>query len=154
MLDPNRQYSERELIELAVTLAEKSVSENDGRSHPLVGAVISRDGHVLQTGFRNEKPNLHAEEAALEKLTTAQAVGTTVYTTLEPTVRGKMACTQRLITKGVSRVVIGMLDPNQRTRRVSTSSQRSYETPHIWPRHCCLFEMRLCRLNNNIWQTH
>jgi pyrimidine deaminase RibD-like protein len=113
MFDPKKKHSERELMELALGLAEKSVPENDGRPHPMVGAVIARDGHVLQTGFRGEKAEAHAEETALAKLTAAQAVGTTVYSTLEPcTIRGKMACAQRLITRQVSRVCIGMLDPN------------------------------------------
>jgi len=114
MFDPGKKHNECELMELAVGLAEKSVFEDDGRPHPMVGAVIARDGHVLQTGFRGEKaPGAHAEETALAKLTAAQAVGTTVYSTLEPcTIRGQMACAQRLITKQVSRVCIGMLDPN------------------------------------------
>jgi pyrimidine deaminase RibD-like protein len=100
-------------MELAVRVAEKSVFENDGRSHPMVGAVIARDGHVLATGYRGENVNGHAEETALTKLSAAQAVGTTVYSTLEPcTTRGRMACAQKLITKQVTRVCIGMLDPN------------------------------------------
>jgi len=101
-------------MELAVRLAEKSAPENDGRPHPSVGAVNTRDEYVLATGFRGEKhPGTHAEEAALAKLSGAQAIGTTVYTTLEPcTKRGQMACAHRLIDKGASRVCIGMLDPN------------------------------------------
>lgn len=113
MFDRTKQYKERELMELAVRVAGQSVPENDGRIHPLVGAVIARDGHVLETGFRGETSNAHAEEAALGKLNAAQAAGTTVYTTLEPcTTRKKMPCAQWLITKGVSRVFIGVLDPN------------------------------------------
>lgn len=114
MFDPNKKHNHRELMELAVKVAEKSVFENDGRPHPRVGAVIARDGHVLETGFRGEKaPGAHAEETALGKLSATQAVGTTVYSTLEPcTIRGQMACAQRLITKQVSCVCIGMLDPN------------------------------------------
>jgi pyrimidine deaminase RibD-like protein len=114
LFDPNKKYSDRELMEIAVSLAEKSVPE-DQRLHPMVGAVIARDGYVLQTGFRGESaPGTHAEEAALAKLTpAAQAVGATVYSTLEPcTTRGRMPCAQRLITRQVNRVCIGMLDPN------------------------------------------
>src|SRR5271157_335893 len=114
MYDATKKYNDHDLMDIAVKLAEKSVPENDGRSHPFVGAVIARDGHVLATGFRGEDhPGAHAEEAALAKLSVAQARGTTVYTTLEPcTKRGKMACAHRLIDRGVSRVCIGMLDPN------------------------------------------
>src|SRR5258708_7481058 len=112
MFDPKKKHTERALMELAVNLAEESVFENDGRPHPRVGAVIAQDGFVLATGYRGEKASgAHAEESALAKLRkAAQAVGTTVYSTLEPcTVRGQMACAQRLITKQVSRVCIGML---------------------------------------------
>ncbi len=113
MFDPNKRLNERELMELAVEIAEKSISEGGG-PRPTVGAVIARDGHVLETGFRGEgEPGRHAEEAALAKLTGAQAAKTVVYTTLEPcTSRRRMPCAQRLITKQVERVVIGMLDPN------------------------------------------
>ena len=118
MSDPKKRQTERELMELAVALAEESIPENDGRAHPKVGAVISRDGHVLAPGFRGENTEgAHAEETALSKLTPSQAVGTTVYSTMEPcTIRGQMACAQRLITKQVSRVCIGMLDPNSDIR--------------------------------------
>jgi pyrimidine deaminase RibD-like protein len=113
MFDSTKKHTERELMELATALAEESIPENDGRVHPLVGAVIARDGYVLATGYRGETPNAHAEEAALAKLHGTQAMGASVYTTLEPcTTRKKMPCTQWLITKGIDRVVIGMLDPN------------------------------------------
>src|ERR1700687_427777 len=113
MFDLNKSLTDRDLMKLAVQLAEKSIPEGGG-PHPMVGAVVARDGHVLQTGFRGEgEHGRHAEEAALAKLTGAQAAKTIVYTTLEPcTSRKRMPCTQRLITKQVERVVIGMLDPN------------------------------------------
>ena len=104
MFDLNKSLNERDLMKLAVQVAEKSIPE-DGGPHPMVGAVIARDGHVLQTGFRGEggRPGTHvphAEEAALAKLTGAQAAKTVVYTTLEPcTSRRRMPCAQRLITK-------------------------------------------------------
>src|SRR5260370_14258216 len=113
MFEPNKKYSERELMQLAVSMAEKGIPESDGRAHPMVGTVIARDGHEVATGFRGETPNAHGEEVALAKLKAAQAVGTTVYSTLEPcTIRGLAACTQRLVSKHVGSVVIGMLGPN------------------------------------------
>lgn len=72
MFDPGKKLTERELMDLAVRLAKVSVPEAGG-PHPMVGAVIARDGHVLQTGSRGEDgaPGTHvphAEEAALAKL--------------------------------------------------------------------------------------
>ncbi|HTU48836.1 MAG TPA: hypothetical protein VMF91_27480 [Bryobacteraceae bacterium] len=100
-------------MNLAVEISKQSKSEEDGRCHPLVGAVVAREGFVLSTGFREEVPNAHAEESAMSKLRPGDAAGATVYTTLEPcTTRKKMPCTQLLITRRVKRVVIGMLDPN------------------------------------------
>jgi pyrimidine deaminase RibD-like protein len=112
--DPNHKYTDRELMQLAVQVAEQSRHEEDGRVHPLVGAVIARNGYVLATGFRGElQSGTHAEQAALSKLKAAQAMGCTVYSTLEPcTVRKEMACAQRLITSQVSQVFVGTLDPN------------------------------------------
>lgn len=111
--DPKKKYTDHELMGLAVKIAEQSHPEDDGRIHPLVGAVIARDGFVLSTGFRGEKVGAHAEETALSKLSAAQAVGTTVYSTLEPcTTRGRTPCAHRLNAAQVAKVVIGMLDPN------------------------------------------
>lgn len=109
--------SDVQFMRLAIEQARLSRPE-DKRIHPLVGAVVVKDDKVLATAFRGEtKAGEHAEFIALEKkLATDVLTGATVYTTLEPcTTRNhpKMACAERLIRRKVSRVVIGMLDPNQ-----------------------------------------
>jgi pyrimidine deaminase RibD-like protein len=110
------ESADREFARLAIEEARKSVSEGDGRSHPLVGAVVVKDGKVLALSHRGETEGNHAEYNALErKLADATLVGATVYTTLEPcTTRKhpKIPCADRLIERKVARVVIGMLDPN------------------------------------------
>jgi pyrimidine deaminase RibD-like protein len=102
----------------AIDEARKSVSEKDGRPHPMVGAVVVKNGRVLSTAHRGEEPGNHAEYFALEKKLSDEAVsGATVYTTLEPcTTRKppKFPCAARLIERKVARVVIGMLDPDPR----------------------------------------
>jgi Cytidine and deoxycytidylate deaminase zinc-binding region len=60
---------ERRFCEMAVELARKSVSENDERFHPCVGAVVVKSGKVLATGYRGETgAGRHAEFCALKKL--------------------------------------------------------------------------------------
>ncbi len=104
-------------MKLAIELSQRCKGE-DGRHHPKVGAVVVKDGKIVTTAYRGEKAGgNHAEFIALEKkLPKHKLAGATVYTTLEPcTTRNhpKVPCAQRLIDRKVSRVVIGMLDPNQ-----------------------------------------
>lgn len=105
-------------MRLAIQEARRSCGE-DGRIHPYVGAVVVRDGQVLGTACRGDQdPREHAEFGVLEKkLPRETLAGCTVYTTLEPcTTRNhpKVTCADRLIERRVGRVVIGMLDPDQR----------------------------------------
>lgn len=84
---------------------------------PLVGAVAVVNGKVVGTAFRGEKiAGEHAEFTLLERnLEKFQLAGATVYTTLEPCTKRnppKLACVDRLIQRKISRIVIGMLDPN------------------------------------------
>jgi pyrimidine deaminase RibD-like protein len=112
--------ADRKYARFAIDEARKSVPENDGRPHPWVGAVVVKDGKVLGTAHRGEVPGNHAEFVALERILTDVAVaGATVYTTLEPcTTRNppKIPCVDRLIERRVARVVIGILDPDERIR--------------------------------------
>src|SRR5712692_6565125 len=107
--------AEHECMRLAITEAQKSISEDD-RVHPKVGAVVVKDNKILTTAHRGEIRGDHAEFIALErKLRDVVLVGATVYTTLEPcTTRNhpKLPCAQTLVERKVARVVIGMLDPN------------------------------------------
>ncbi len=109
-----------EFARLAIEEARKSVPESDGRPHPKVGAVVVKDGKVLSAAHRGEVPGNHAEFIALERnLSDAAVAGATVYTTLEPCTtrnRPKIPCADRLIERKVARVVIGILDPDERIR--------------------------------------
>lgn len=115
---PTDSAADRKFARLAIDEARKSVSENDGEVHPKVGAVVVKDGRVLSTAHRGEQSGNHAEFVALEKKLSDEALaGATVYTTLEPcTTRShpKIPCAERLIERKVARVVIGMLDPDDR----------------------------------------
>ena len=85
--------------------------------NPLVGAVILRDGRLIAEGW-HEGPGLpHAEVMALRAAGDA-ARGATLVCTLEPCSHfGRTPpCTAALIDARVARVVVGCLDPLERTR--------------------------------------
>jgi pyrimidine deaminase RibD-like protein len=123
--EAHSEIDDRRFARLAIEEARKSVPE-DERVHPRVGVVIVKDGRVLATAHRGEIPQCHAEFIGLEKkLAEVPLAGSTVYTTLEPcTSRNhpKVPCAIRLAERKVARVVIGMLDPDD---RISGRGQRS-----------------------------
>jgi pyrimidine deaminase RibD-like protein len=117
---PSEEQDDRTYARLAIDEARKSVPENDGKPHPWVGAVVVKDGKVLSSAHRGEVPGNHAEFTALERnLSDVAVAGATVYVTLEPCTtrnRPKIPCADRLIERRIRRVVIGMLDPDDRIR--------------------------------------
>lgn len=109
--------SDLRFMRLAIKEAQRCKAEDD-RCHPMVGAVVVKNDECVGTAYRGERRRGdHAEFIVLEKkLPRRSLAGATVYTTLEPcTTRNhpKVPCAQRLIDRKVSRVVVGMLDPNQ-----------------------------------------
>lgn len=109
-------HSERELMQLAIELAAKCVSE-ENKVSPKVGVVVARDGLVLAAAYRGElKAGEHAEYTLLErKLKGVDLKGATLYSTLEPCTHRnhpKISCCDRVIERKLKRVVIGTLDPN------------------------------------------
>lgn len=85
--------------------------------NPLVGAIVVSDRRVVGEGWHEGPGTAHAEVMALRVAGDA-ARGATVICTLEPcSHHGRTPpCTGALIEAGVTRVVIGCLDPLERGR--------------------------------------
>ncbi len=81
--------------------------------NPAVGAVIVKNGQVVSKGFHRKAGSAHAEVEALKALG-GKAPGCTMYVTLEPCHHhGRTPpCTHAVLKSGISRVVVGMKDPN------------------------------------------
>ena len=82
--------------------------------HPMVGALIVEDGHIVAEGFHAKDGAAHAEKAALAKLGRAPREGAILVVTMEPcSTEGRTgACTDLIINAGIKHVVAGAIDPN------------------------------------------
>lgn len=94
--------------------------------NPMVGAVVlDREGHVAGEGFHRAKGEPHAEEAALAEAGD-RARGGTLYVNLEPCSHAHRTpcCADAIVEAGLSRVVISMIDPDERVRGAGVSALR------------------------------
>jgi diaminohydroxyphosphoribosylaminopyrimidine deaminase/5-amino-6-(5-phosphoribosylamino)uracil reductase len=107
------RHSDEAFMRVALRLAERARGRTS--PNPWVGCVLVRDGKILARGYTKPPGGDHAEAAALRRVAW-QAAGATAYVTLEPhNFQGRTPpCTDRLIAAGVTRVVVGLLDPNPR----------------------------------------
>ncbi len=104
-----------DLMDRARELAERgryTVAPN-----PLVGAVVARRDGPIGEGWHARTGTNHAEVNALRD-SGAAARNATMYVTLEPCNHyGRTPpCTDAIIRAGISRVIIGQLDPDPRMR--------------------------------------
>lgn len=101
----------------ALALAEGAIGLSD--PNPRVGCVLTNsDGRVIGEGFTQEAGGPHAEVVALLQANNSGADprGGVAYVTLEPCSHfGRTPpCCDALIAAGVSKVVVGAIDPNPR----------------------------------------
>ncbi|HET6330303.1 MAG TPA: bifunctional diaminohydroxyphosphoribosylaminopyrimidine deaminase/5-amino-6-(5-phosphoribosylamino)uracil reductase RibD [Holophagaceae bacterium] len=103
---------------MALALREGLQGVGLSSPNPPVGCVLVRDGRVLGQGAHTRAGDPHGEIMALRDAEGhgEDTHGATAYITLEPCCHhGRTPpCTEALLRAGVSRVVIGVRDPNPR----------------------------------------
>ena len=99
-------------LERALELAERGRGAVD-YTHPLVGAVVVRDGEVVGEGWYAGRGTPHAEVAALQAAG-ERARDATLYVTLEPCSHhgDSPPCADAVVEAGIARVVAAVGDPN------------------------------------------
>lgn len=101
--------------ELYMRLALKEARKGSGRTspNPCVGAILVKDGRIIAKGYHKKAGTPHAEVNAIRH-SSEDVAGATLYVTLEPCNHtGKTPpCSQLIVDSGITRVVIGMTDPN------------------------------------------
>ncbi|MBU0761859.1 MAG: bifunctional diaminohydroxyphosphoribosylaminopyrimidine deaminase/5-amino-6-(5-phosphoribosylamino)uracil reductase RibD [Candidatus Altiarchaeota archaeon] len=83
--------------------------------NPYVGAVVVREGEIISEGYHKKAGMPHAETEALDKV---DAMGATLYVTLEPcSHHGRTPpCTDKIIKSGIKKVVYGVDDPTEKVK--------------------------------------
>jgi len=95
---------------IALDLAVKSRPS----PNPRVGAVIVKNGKITGRGYHHAPGMAHAEVEAINDAN-GNTKGATIYVTLEPCChQGRTGpCTTAIVNAGISKVVIGILDPDK-----------------------------------------
>ena len=106
MVDIDSNY-----MRLALQEAKKGIGRTS--PNPCVGAIVVKNGKVVGRGYHKKAGTPHAEIHALQAAGN-KAKDATLYVTLEPCNHtGRTPpCTEAVLQAGISRVVIGLLDPN------------------------------------------
>lgn len=112
-----------------IELAARTRTEDDSPRHPRVAALLMQDGTIRGEAFKGElKPGDHAEFTLLEhKLKGKDLRGATLFTTLEPCTRRnapKVPCADRVVSRGIKHVFVGMIDPDPRITLVGVRRLR------------------------------
>lgn len=100
-------------MRLAIREAKKGLGRTS--PNPVVGAVVVRNGLLVGRGYHHRAGSPHAEVHALNAAGDRAARGC-LYVTLEPCnhIGRTPPCTRAILASGITRVVIGMADPNPR----------------------------------------
>ena len=102
-----------EAMQIAIKAADRA--RLISRPNPWVGSVVVTSTGKTFDGSTSRPGSAHAEINALASAG-ADAAGATIYTTLEPCNHtGRTGpCTEAIISAGVARVVVGIMDPDEK----------------------------------------
>ena len=125
-----------EYMRRAIELAKRG----NTAPNPMVGAVLVKADKTIAEGFHSYAGGPHAEVVALRKAG-KKAKGADLYVNLEPCChQGRTPpCTDAIIKSGVSKVYIGMKDPNKLVngkgiRRLKAAGIKV--SVGLWKEHC------------------
>jgi diaminohydroxyphosphoribosylaminopyrimidine deaminase / 5-amino-6-(5-phosphoribosylamino)uracil reductase len=133
-------------LERALELAERGRGQVES-THPVVGAVLVRDGDVVGEGWYAGRGTPHAEVAALAEAGD-RAQGATLYVSLEPCSHqgATPPCADAVVEAGVARVVAAVGDPNPKVSGRGFERLRAagveVEVPDLWE----------ARVQNEAWR--
>lgn len=106
---------DKKFMDTALRLAKRGFGLVE--PNPVVGAVIVKDGQIIGKGYHKKFGGPHAEINALKDSARLgiEPRGATMYVTLEPCCHeGKTGpCTQAIISAGLRKVVVAMVDPSK-----------------------------------------
>lgn len=114
-------FNSANLMRVAIKIMKDSIKEprDDGKSNPLVGAVIWKPNGEIETACRGElRWGDHAEFTLLERKNRDQKLdGAILLTTLEPCAPGarkhpKLSCAERIVLARIKEVWVGIQDPD------------------------------------------
>ena len=115
------KFNPRKMMELAVEVMTASIAEkrDDGKTSPLVGAVLVKPDGSVETAHRGElREGDHAEFTLIErKHRDARLDGSALFATLEPCAPGarkhpKLSCAERIVNARIKEVWVGIEDPD------------------------------------------
>lgn len=110
---------------MRIALELANATRGQTSPNPMVGAVVVKDGRIVGSGAHLKAGTPHAEVHALN-MAGEQAKGSTLYVTLEPcNHHGKTPpCTEKILSSGCKRVVLGARDPDKRVSGTGVSRLR------------------------------
>lgn len=107
------RFPDKDTQYMALAIREAARARGKTSPNPCVGAVVVQSGQIVGRGHHRRAGTPHAEVNALNNAGN-RALGATLYVTLEPCNHtGRTPpCTRAILDAGISRVVVGMEDPN------------------------------------------